>query len=139
MLTQQTKHFAGVKPTSKVGVIGIGGLGHMALKSLNKWGYEVVAFSSSPDKKDQILAMGATKVINSKDPNELVSIKSSLDFILNTTNVTLDWNFYLTTLAPKGRFHTVGVVLEPMVIPAFSLIIGEKSVAGSPPGSPALT
>lgn len=130
---------AGVKPTSKVGVIGIGGLGHMALQFLNKWGCEVVAFSSHPDKKEQILAMGATKVINSKDAKELESIKGSLDFILNTTNVSLDWNSYLTTLAPKGRFHTVGAVLEPMAIPAFSLIMGEKSIAGSPTGSPALT
>jgi uncharacterized zinc-type alcohol dehydrogenase-like protein len=62
-----------------------------------------------------------------------------LNFILNTTNVTLDWNSYLTTLAPKGRFHNVGAVLEPMAIPAFTLIGGEKSVAGSPLGSIVLT
>jgi len=130
---------AGIKPTDKVGVIGIGGLGHMALKFLNKWGCEVIAFSSNPDKKEQILAMGATKVINSRDPKELESIAGSLNFILNTTNVKLDWNSYLSTLAPKGKLHTVGAVLEPMEIPAFSLIIGEKSVGGSPIGSPALT
>ncbi|MCP4122450.1 MAG: alcohol dehydrogenase, partial [Bacteroidetes bacterium] len=59
--------------------------------------------------------------------------------ILNTTNVSLDWNSYLTTLAPKGTLHTVGAVLEPMAIPAFSLIGGEKTVGGSPLGSPALT
>ena len=130
---------AGVKATDKVGVIGIGGLGHMALKFLNKWGCEVVAFSSNPEKKDQILSMGATKVINSKDPDELAGIAGSLNFILNTTNVTLDWNSYLTALAPKGTFHNVGAVMEPMAIPSFSLIMGEKSVAGSPLGSPALT
>lgn len=130
---------AGVKATDKVGVIGIGGLGHMALKFLNKWGCEVIAFSSNPDKKEQILAMGATKVINSRNPEELESIAGSLNFILNTANVTLGWNSYLTTLAPKGKFHTVGAVLEPLAIPAFSLIMGEKSVAGSPIGSPALT
>ncbi|MCZ4695535.1 NAD(P)-dependent alcohol dehydrogenase [Ancylomarina euxinus] len=130
---------AGVKATDRVGVIGIGGLGHMALKFLNKWGCEVIAFSSNPDKKEQILAMGATKIINSREPEELESIAGSLDFILNTTNVTLDWNAYLSALAPKGRFHNVGAVLEPMAIPAFSLIMGEKSVAGSPLGSPALT
>lgn len=129
----------GVKPTDKVGVIGIGGLGHMALKFLNKWGCEVIAFSSNPDKKEQILAMGATKVINSNDPQALKSIRGSLDFILNTTNVSLDWNAYLRTLAPKGKLHTVGGVLEPMRIPAFSLIGGEKSVSGSPVGSPAMT
>lgn len=130
---------AGVKATDRVGVIGIGGLGHMALKFLNKWGCEVIAFSSNPDKKEQILAMGATKVINSRNPEELESIAGSLDFILNTTNVSLDWNSYLTALAPQGRFHTVGAVLEPMAIPAFSLIMGEKTVGGSPLGSPALT
>ncbi len=128
-----------VKPTDKVGVIGIGGLGHMALKFLNKWGCEVVAFSSNPDKKKQILDMGASQVVNSRDPEELNSIAGSLNFILNTTNVTLDWDAYLGTLAPKGRLHNVGAVLEPMAIPAFSLIMGEKSVAGSPLGSPALT
>jgi uncharacterized zinc-type alcohol dehydrogenase-like protein len=130
---------ADVKPTDTVGVIGIGGLGHMALKFLKHWGCEVIAFSSNPGKKQQILDMGATRVVNSRSPEELESIAGKLDFILNTTNVSLDWNSYLTTLAPKGTLHTVGAVLEPMAIPAFSLIGGEKSVAGSPLGSPALT
>lgn len=130
---------AGVQPTDKVGVIGIGGLGHMAIKFLKYWGCEVYAFSSNPDKKPQILEMGAHHVVNSRDAEELGKIAGSLDFILNTTNVTLDWNAYLTTLAPKGRLHTVGAVLEPMGIPAFGLIGGEKSVGGSPLGSPALT
>ena len=130
---------SGVQPTDKVGVIGIGGLGHIALKFLHHWGCEVIAFSSNPSKKQQILDMGAHRVINSRDPEELAEIAGSLDFILNTANVTLDWNAYLTTLAPKGKLHTVGAVLEPMGIPAFSLIGGEKSVGGSPLGSPALT
>lgn len=130
---------ADVKPTDTVGVIGIGGLGHMALKFLKHWGCEVVAFTSSPDKKEQILEMGATKVVNSTSPDEMESIQGTLNFILNTTNVTLDWNAYLTLLKPKGRLHTVGAVLEPMGIPAFSLIGGEKTVGGSPLGSPALT
>ena len=83
--------------------------------------------------------MGATKVVDSTNPTELESIAGTLNFILNTTNVTLDWNSYLGILAPKGRLHNVGAVLEPMAIPAFTLIGGEKSVAGSPLGSPALT
>jgi uncharacterized zinc-type alcohol dehydrogenase-like protein len=130
---------AGVKATDKVGVIGIGGLGHMALKFLNKWGCEVVAFSSSPDKEESILKMGATKVVDSTNPEELAKIAGSLNFILNTTNVTLDWNSYLVALAPKGKFHNVGAVLEPMAIPAFTLLTGQKSVSSSPLGSPALT
>jgi uncharacterized zinc-type alcohol dehydrogenase-like protein len=127
-----------VKPTDSVGVIGIGGLGHLAIKFLKHWGCEVIAFSSNPDKKQDILNMGASKVVNSRSKDELKKIKGKLNFILNTTNVTLDWNAYLTALAPKGRFHNVGGVLEPMAIPAFTLIGGEKSVSGSPLGSPAL-
>ncbi len=130
---------AGVKPTDSVGVIGIGGLGHMALKFLKHWGCEVVAFSSNPSKKEEILEMGATKVINSKDPKELESIQGTLSLILNTTNVSLDWNAYLAALTPKGKLHTVGAVAEPMEIPAFSLISGDKSVGGSTVGSPELT
>jgi len=130
---------ANVKPTDTVGVIGIGGLGHMALKFLKHWGCEVVAFSSNPDKKEEILKMGATQVIDSTSSAALESIKGKLNFILNTTNVTLNWDSYLSCLAPKGKLHTVGAVLEPMAIPAFSLIMGEKSVGGSPIGSPALT
>lgn len=130
---------ANVKPTDTVGVIGIGGLGHMALKFLKSWGCEVIAFSSNANKKEQIMNMGANQVINSKSPEELEGIAGKLNFILNTTNVTLDWSSYVSTLAPKGRLHTVGAVLEPMAIPAFSLIGGEKSVGGSPLGSPALT
>jgi uncharacterized zinc-type alcohol dehydrogenase-like protein len=130
---------SGVKPTDKVGVIGIGGLGHMALKFLHHWGCEVVAFSSNPDKKTQILEMGASKVVNSRDTDELKGIKGQLNFILNTTNVTLNWNAYLSCLAPKGKFHNVGAVLEPMAISAFSLMGGEKSIGASPLGSPALT
>ena len=130
---------AGVKPTDKVGVIGIGGLGHMAVKFLKYWGCEVIAFSSNPAKKKSIIEMGATQVIDSKSAEELASIQGKLNFIINTTNVSLDWNSYLTALAPKGKLHTVGAVLEPMQIPAISLIGGEKSVGGSLIGSPALT
>ncbi|GAA4883410.1 NAD(P)-dependent alcohol dehydrogenase [Flaviramulus aquimarinus] len=130
---------SGVQPTDKVGVIGVGGLGHMAIKFLKAWGCEVTAFSSNPNKKEAILKMGAHQVVDSTNPETLESIAGSLNFILNTTNVSLDWNSFLTTLAPQGKLHTVGAVLEPMEIPAFSMIMGEKSVGGSPLGSVALT
>ena len=127
-----------IKPTDSVGVIGIGGLGHLALKFLKHWGCDVIAFSSIPSKKNEILSMGANKVIDSKDSEDLKSVAGKLKFILNTTNVSLDWDSYLTALSPKGKLHTVGAVLEPMEIPAFSLIMGDKSVGGSPIGSPEL-
>lgn len=128
-----------VSPTDTVGVIGIGGLGHLAIKFLKHWGCEVIAFSSNPNKKEQILEMGASKVIDSTNPDEFQSIQQKLNFLLNTTNISLDWNAYISTLAPKGKLHHVGAVLEPMKIPAFSLISGEKTIGGSPLGSPALT
>lgn len=130
---------AGVKPTDRVGVIGIGGLGHLAIKFLKHWGCEVVAFSSNRSKHDEIMNMGATKVVDSTNTAELEALQGQLNFILSTVNVSLDWNTYLGCLAPKGELHTVGVVPEPMSIPAFSLINGEKSVGGSPSAGPALT
>lgn len=130
---------ADVKPTDRVGVIGIGGLGHMAIKFLNKWGCEVTAFSSNPAKEKEILKMGAHKVVNSLDMEAMTKINGTLDFLLNTTNVALDLAGYLNVLAPKGTLHQVGAVLEPLQVPAFSLITGEKTVSGSPLGSPALT
>lgn len=127
----------GVQPTDRVGVIGIGGLGHMALKFLRAWGCEVVAFTSSDAKRQEALQLGAHRTLNSRDSAELGKAAGSFDFILNTTNVGLDWNTYIGALKPKGRLHTVGAVLEPMAIAAFPLITGQRSLSGSPLGSPA--
>ncbi len=129
---------SGVKPTDRVGVIGIGGLGHLALQFLNKWGCEVIAFSSSASKSEEAKKMGAHHVINSKDDNEMKKLSGSIDFILNTTNVNLNWQYYLEALSPNGRLHTVGAIPEPIPVPAFTMIMGNKSVSGSPLGSPAL-
>lgn len=123
-------------PIHKVGVVGIGGLGHMAIKLFKAWGCEVTAFSSNPDKVEEIKAMGAHHVISSRDKKELASIRGTLDLIVSTVNVSLEWNSYLSALAPEGKLHVVGAVLEPIPVPAFSLIGGAKSVSGSPTGSP---
>ena len=81
--------------------------------------------------------MGAHQTLNSRDSDELKKAAGSFDFILNTTNVALDWNNYIAALKPKGRLHTVGAVLEPLDVAAFPLISGQKSISGSPLGSPA--
>ncbi|UCF67252.1 MAG: NAD(P)-dependent alcohol dehydrogenase [Acidobacteriota bacterium] len=128
-----------VKPTDRVGVIGIGGLGHLALQFLNKWGCDVTAFTSSDAKRDEALSMGAHRVVNSRDASQLEKIAGSLDFILSTVNVDLDWEGYLASLGPKGRLHTVGAVPSPIPVAAFPMIVGQKSVSGSPLGSPATT
>jgi uncharacterized zinc-type alcohol dehydrogenase-like protein len=127
----------GVKPTDRVGVIGIGGLGHLALQFLNKWGCEVTAFTSSDSKRDEALQMGAHHVVSSRDESQVEKLAGSLDFVLSTVNVDLNWGLYLAALAPKGRLHTVGVIPSPIPVPAFPLIVGQKSISGSPSGSPA--
>ena len=126
-----------IKPTDKVAVIGIGGLGHMALQFINAWGCEVTAFTSSESKKEEVLNLGAHHVLNSCDPKEIESVAGYFDLIISTVNITLDWNLYLSTLSSRGRLHFVGVVTEPLDINAFSLIMGQRSVSGSPSGSPA--
>lgn len=129
----------GVQPTDRVGVIGIGGLGHLALQFLNKWGCEVTAFTSTGAKADEARKLGAHAVVNSRDPSELEAVAGTFDFILSTVNVDLDWDAYLGALAPRGRLHSVGAVPSPLPIPAFTLLAGQKSVSGSPLGSPATT
>ena len=127
----------GVKPTDRVGVIGIGGLGHLALQFLNKWGCEVTAFTSSESKADEARKLGAHHVVSTHDQADLKKLAGSFNFILVTANVPLDWDSYIAALAPDGRLHFVGAVLEPIPVAAFSLIGGRKSVSGSPLGSPA--
>lgn len=126
-----------VKPTDKVAVIGIGGLGHMALKFLNAWGCEVTAFTSSEAKQAEALSLGAHHTLNSRDPQQIAAAARSFDFIISTVNAKLDWNLYLGTLKPRGRLHFVGAVLAPLDLNVFSLIGAQLTVSGSPVGSPA--
>lgn len=130
-------HDLGVRPTHRVGVVGIGGLGHLALQFLNKWGCEVTAFTSHPDKAHDALKLGAHMVVGTRDQAALRRLAGTFDFILVTANAPLAWGDFLTALAPDGRLHFVGAVLEPVPVPAFALIGGRKSVSGSPLGAPA--
>ena len=128
---------ANVQPTSRVGIIGMGGLGHLAIQFLSKWGCEVTVFTSSPDKTEVAEQLGAHHIVNSRDDSEIEKLAGTFNFILNTTNANLSWDAYLGALAPRGRFHTVGVIPDPISIPAFPIISGQKSISGSPLGSPA--
>jgi uncharacterized zinc-type alcohol dehydrogenase-like protein len=129
----------GIRATDRVGVIGIGGLGHMALKFLDAFGCEVTAFSSNPDKEEEALSLGADHFVNSRDATALNKMGRSLDFILSTVNVPLDWESYLKVLRPKGRLHLVGFVLEPLTVPVGPILMGQNSVSASPDASPATT
>lgn len=127
----------GIRPTDHVGVIGIGGLGHMALRFADKWGCDVTAFTTSDSKAAEALSLGARHVVNTRDEAQLKRIAGSLDLIISTVNAPVNWSLYLDALAPHGRLHVVGVVPEPIPVPANSLIGAQRSVSGSPTGSPA--
>ncbi len=129
----------GVKPLDRVGVVGIGGLGHMALKFLNAWGCEVTAFTSSEAKYAEAKNLGAHHAVSSTDKAGLKKLARSLDFILVTSNVSLEWGAYVGALAPRGRLHVVGAVLEPIPVAMFGLMGGQRSISSSPTGSPLRT
>jgi alcohol/geraniol dehydrogenase (NADP+) len=125
------------KPTDRVGVIGIGGLGHMAVKFAAAYGCDVTAFTSSESKFDEAKSFGANHVVSSRDSAAIKKLAGSFDLLISTVNVTLDWDAMINALAPNGRLHVVGVVPEPMPVAAFSLIAAQRAVSGSPTGSPA--
>lgn len=125
-------------PTARVAVIGIGGLGHLALQFLRAWGCEVTAFTSSPDKQQQALELGAHHTLDSTDKKALFKAANSFDLILSTVNVALDWDAYIQTLKPKGRLHLLGSVLEPLSISVFPMMMGQRQISSSPVGAPAV-
>jgi uncharacterized zinc-type alcohol dehydrogenase-like protein len=127
-----------LSPTARVGVVGIGGLGHMALKFLRAWGCEVTAFTSSEAKRDEAVQMGAHRTVDSRSAEALAAEAGRFDMIISTVNVKLDWNAYVGALKPKGRLHLVGATVEPLDLGAFGLLMGQKSVSASPVGSPAV-
>jgi uncharacterized zinc-type alcohol dehydrogenase-like protein len=121
----------GVDATKSVGVIGIGGLGHIAILMLRAFGCEITAFSSSPAKKDEALAMGAHDFVPSTDPRELQKHRGRFDLLLCTVGARLDWINYLRTLRPNGTLCLVGSPPGIMQIAAAALFDGQKSIAAS--------
>ena len=127
----------GISPTDRVGVIGIGGLGHLALQFLHAWGCDVTAFSTSAEKEAEARGFGAKHFVNISDPQVIGSVANSYDYIISTVNTGLDWSMYINALRPKGRLHFVGVLTTPIQVGAFPLILGQKTVSATPVGSPA--
>jgi uncharacterized zinc-type alcohol dehydrogenase-like protein len=125
-----------IKSTDHVAVVGIGGLGHMAIKFLNSWGCEVTAMSTNPQKEREAQQFGADHFLNSRSPDALKPYANRFDMILVTANVDLDWDSYIRTLRPGGKLHIVGAASQ-VKASVFPLISGEKSIGGSPIGGPA--
>ena len=126
----------GVNPASRVGVVGIGGLGHLALQFAKTFGAEVTALSTSIDKEDEARKMGADHFVNTRDMAEMKKIAGSFDFLLSTVSADQDWQALMNSLRPKGTLCMVGVPPSPIAIQAFPLISGQRSISGSPTGSP---
>ena len=126
----------GVRPSSRVGVVGIGGLGHMGLQFAKAFGAEVTAFSTSKDKEAEAKSLGAHHFVNTRDTGALKKVAGSFDFILSTVSADQDWSGYVAALRPKGMMCVVGAAPSPIQISAFSLIGGQKAISGSPTGSP---
>jgi alcohol/geraniol dehydrogenase (NADP+) len=127
----------GVNPSSRVGVIGIGGLGHLAIQFARVFGAEVTAFSTSSSKEAEARALGAHRFVNTRETRALKEVTGSLDYILSTVNADQDWGIYVQALRPTGTLCLVGVPPSPVAIQAFPLISGIRSLTGSPIGSPA--
>lgn len=124
-----------VMPTDKVAVVGIGGLGHLAIQYLAKWGCEVTAISSSRDKETEARRLGATRFIATRDSDELQKAAGSFDFILSTVSADLPWDEYIGALRPQAKLCIVGLPASAISFSPFSLLPSEKVIAGGIPGS----
>ena len=124
------------RPSSRVGVVGIGGLGHMALQFARAFGCEVTAFSTSKDKEPEARELGANGFVNTRDTAEMKKVAGSMDLILSTVSADQDFQSFVNALRPKGTLVVLGASPSNLSIAPFSLIAGQKAVVGSPTGSP---
>jgi uncharacterized zinc-type alcohol dehydrogenase-like protein len=121
----------GVGENKKVGIVGLGGLGHMGVKFARAFGAHVVVFTTSPHKIEDALRLGAHEVVVSRNEGEMQQHASTFDFILDTVSAHHDIEAYLNLLAPNGNVTLVGAPPEPLSVSAFSLIPGRRSLSGS--------
>lgn len=124
------------KPADRVGIVGIGGLGHLAVQFASAFGCEVTAFTSSESKFKEARDFGAHNVVSSRDSAAIQKLAGTFDLLLVTANAPLDWSSLISALAPKGRLHLVGVVTEDIPVNVFSLLVAQRSLSSSPSGPP---
>ena len=129
--TYSPMHHHAVTKGKKVGVVGLGGLGHMGVKIGHALGAHVVVFTTSASKKDDARRLGADEVVISRNADEMAKHAGSFDFILDTVSAEHDVNAYLNLLRRDGNMTLVGAPPKPMAIPAFNLIMGRRSLSGS--------
>jgi len=124
----------GVTKGKKVGVVGLGGLGHMAVKFAHTLGAHTVVFTTSPGKKEDALRLGADEVVISRDANAMAKHTGSFDFILDAVAAEHDINTYIQLLRRDGNITMVGAPSKPLPVSVFALIFGRRSFSGSPIG-----
>ncbi len=137
--TYSPLHHWGVGPGKKVGIVGLGGLGHMGVKFAHALGAHVVLFTTSPNKKDDALRLGADEVVISRNPDEMAKHAGSFNFILDCVSADHDINALLGMLGRDGNLTLVGAPEKPMPVSSFNLIFGRRSLSGSPIGGIAET
>ncbi len=137
--TYSPMHHWGVTKGKKVGVVGLGGLGHMAVKFAHALGAHTVVFTTSPNKKEDALRLGADEVVLSRDKNEMQKHANSFDFILDAVAADHDINAYIALLRRDGNITLVGAPEKPLGVSAFGLIFGRRSLSGSAIGGIAET
>lgn len=123
-----------ISPGMNVGVIGIGGLGHLAIQFADKMGAQVTAFSSSPGKENEARSFGASNFVVASDANQMAQAANTQDFILSTTYAPVSWAQYLEVLRPDGKICIVGASMSPIDVPGAMLIMKQSSIVGSAAG-----
>ncbi|WP_302796027.1 NAD(P)-dependent alcohol dehydrogenase [Hafnia paralvei] len=121
----------GVKAGQKVGIVGLGGLGHMGVKFARALGAHVVLFTTSSSKKEDALRVGAHEVVVSRNTEEMQVNAGTFDFILDTVSAPHDLNIYLNLLHPEGNLTLVGASADKIDVSAYSLVFGGRSLSGS--------
>src|SRR5438067_3697293 len=129
--TYSPMHHWGVAQGKKVGVVGLGGLGHMAVKSAHALGAQVVVFTTSPGKKEDAPRLGADEVVVSRNADEMKKHAGSFDFILDAVSADHDINAYINLLGIDGNLTLVGAPAKPLSVAAFNLIGRRRSFSGS--------
>jgi alcohol dehydrogenase (NADP+) len=137
--TYSPLHHWGVGKGKKVGIVGLGGLGHMGVKFAHALGAHTVLFTTSPGKKEDALRLGADEVVISRDANDMAKHAGSFDFILDCVSADHDINAYLQLLGRDGNLTLVGAPEKPLPVASFALIFGRRSLSGSPIGGIAET
>jgi uncharacterized zinc-type alcohol dehydrogenase-like protein len=132
--TYSPMHHWGVSKDKKVGVVGLGGLGHMGVKLAHSLGAYVVVFTTSPHKKEDALRLGADEIVISRNADQMQKHAGSFDFILDAVSADHDINAYINLLRRDGNIALVGAPEKPLPVSAFGLIMGRRSLSGSPIG-----